>query len=210
MATTAPATRASGRTPAMVRRRASAAAERLVTNVGDGRGDAEEQAEIDRNDGRIARSRNQARDAAVQPDGGSRPEQKRRQCADTERGQQRDGRRSPPADCWTKNKPVDPGIEIAHRPEPLAQFVDVEFFPPVLSRSLRYQLRPATNCESSRSRSARRPNGRAHDRPSRQSSSASWRAPSAPLNDTNVVFLTSSRVGLSGLFGSPRRREGRR
>ena len=95
---------------------------------GNGNGGAEEQAKVDRNDGRIARTGHQARKAAVQSDSRGGPQQERGERADTHGCEDRDARGMTAIGCRTEDEAVDSRVEVSHRTEPLAQLVDVEFF----------------------------------------------------------------------------------
>ena len=75
-----------------------------------------------------APTRPQARKAADQSDSRGGAEKERGERADTHRREECDARGMTPIRCRTEDEAVDSRVEVAHRTEPLAQFVDLEFF----------------------------------------------------------------------------------
>ena len=130
-----------------------------------------------------------------------RAEEQTAQHADAQAREQRDGDRAARAVRRREHEAIDAGIQIAERAQPLPQVVDVGGRRRIrlVARSRRSVA--ATNADSSRSRSARAPNGASARSAVWHSSVASWRAPATPLNDTNVVFLRVLADGLAGFGG---------
>ena len=158
--------------------------------------------EIDRHDERVARAGDEARHARAEAERRGWTEQERRQRADAHAREQGDRRRAARRARRSEHEPIDARVEIAERTQALPQFVDAR----VVARwrgHVGQILRAATNADSSRSRSARRPNGASARSAVWHSSAASWRAPATPLNDTNVVLRASSRTALPVSAGSP-------
>ena len=78
--------------------------------------------------------------------------------SDSDAGQPRDRGRSPRFPRRPQHEAIDAGVEIAERAELLAQLVDFTQ-PRIPGGVVITRILPATNADSSRRRSARRPNG---------------------------------------------------
>src|SRR5687767_2059471 len=179
--------------------------------AGDKRNDrrcgAEQQRQIDRDDDRIAGPGYESRKAGADAHSRCWSEEDGGQHSDSQGTERGNRKRTTCAGCRSKYEAVDAGVEITERTQLHSQLVDTRFGcrkrTVILGAVHRYRLRLATNTDSSRSRSARRPNGcRARSAVS-HNSRASCRAPSTPLNDTKVVLRTSSLTSLPVSAGSP-------
>jgi hypothetical protein len=91
-------------------------------------GGAKKYAQVNRNDEGVPWPGDKPRDASIQSNGGSGAEKESGQSANPNRGEESDDRWPATFGSGAEHEAIDPGIEIAHRPEPLAQLVDVEFF----------------------------------------------------------------------------------
>ena len=119
---------------------------------------AEEAGEIDRHDECVARAGDEAWHPCAEAKRRGWTQQERRNGADAQAREERDCRRAARRACRSENEPIHARVEVTERAQALPQFVDAR----VVARWGRHGgqiLRAATNADSSRSRSARGPNG---------------------------------------------------
>ncbi len=125
---------------------------------GNGHRHAEEAGEIDRHDECVARAGDETWHPRAEAKRRGWTQQERRNRADAYAREEGDRRWAARRACRSENEPIDARVEVTERTQALPQFVDAR----VVARwggHVGQLLRAATNADSSRSRSARRPNG---------------------------------------------------
>ncbi len=115
-------------------------------------------AEIDGDDGRVARSRDKSRKARAEAEGRSRAEQERGDDSHAQAGEESNRGGSSSRARGAEHETIDAGVEVAERSKALPELVDARIVA-LMGSHERYMLRAATKADSSRSLSARRPNG---------------------------------------------------